>query len=78
MGAEIIGVDCGGDLDAATIAAIERAWHENLAIVFRNQRLDDSGLMAFTRRFGELDLAPCPNQLTLSTCRRQSEMRRFK
>ena len=60
MGAEIAGVDCGGELDAHTIAGIERAWHENLAIVFRNQRLDDARLMAFTRRFGELELAP-PN-----------------
>ncbi len=60
MGAEIVGVDCAGDLDAQTVAGIEIAWHENLALVFRNQRLDDAGLMVFTRRFGELELAP-PN-----------------
>ena len=60
LGAEIIGVDCAGDLSDALIGEIEEAWYDNLLVVFRNQELDDGRLTAFTRRFGELDMAP-PN-----------------
>ncbi|MCH7544637.1 MAG: TauD/TfdA family dioxygenase [Proteobacteria bacterium] len=60
LGAEIIGVDCAGDLSGALIGEIEEAWYDNLLVVFRRQELDDDRLMAFTRRFGELDMAP-PN-----------------
>ncbi len=58
LGAEILGVDCAAAIDADTVAGIERAWGDNLVVVFRNQRLDDSALMAFSRHFGELELAP--------------------
>ena len=60
LGAEILGVDCSGDLEDAVIAQIERAWHDNLVLVMRGQNLDNMRLMVFTRRFGELDMAP-PN-----------------
>ena len=55
LGAEIIGVDCAGDLSDALIGEIEEAWYDNLLVVFRNQELEDDRLMAFTRRFGEPD-----------------------
>ena len=58
LGAEIIGVDCAGDLSGALIKEIEEAWYDNLLIVFRGQELNDDRRMAFTRRFGEPDLAP--------------------
>ncbi len=60
LGAEILGVDCSGDLDDTVIAEIEQAWYDNLVLVMGNQNLDDMRLMAFTRRFGELEMAP-PN-----------------
>lgn len=38
--------------------AIHRAWLDHLVILFRRQRLNDDDLIAFSRRFGELDWAP--------------------
>ena len=38
--------------------AIHRAWLDHLVILFRGQRLADDDLIAFSRRFGELDWAP--------------------
>lgn len=60
IGAEIRGVDLA-NIDEATFEAIHRAWLEHLILLFRGQRLSDGGLVAFSRRFGELDIAP-PNE----------------
>jgi taurine dioxygenase len=38
--------------------AIHRAWLDHLVLLFRGQHLGDAELIAFSRRFGELDLAP--------------------
>jgi taurine dioxygenase len=57
LGAEIRGVDLRR-LGADAFAAIHRAWLDNLVLLFRNQDLSDSELIGFSRRFGELDLAP--------------------
>jgi taurine dioxygenase len=59
VGAEASGVDLArlGDDD---FAAIERAWQQSAFILFRDQRLGDDDLLAFSRRLGELD--PPPNQ----------------
>jgi len=57
LGAEIRGVDLRR-LDEDAFAAIRRAWLDNLVLLFRGQRLIDAELIAFSRRFGELDLAP--------------------
>jgi taurine dioxygenase len=38
--------------------AIHRAWLDHLVILFRGQHLTDDDLIAFSRRFGELDWAP--------------------
>lgn len=58
LGADVVGVDLMQRLDEATFKAVEAAWHEHLVLRFRGQRLDDPGLLAFARRFGELDRAP--------------------
>jgi taurine dioxygenase len=58
LGADVAGVDLSGPLDEATFRAIEAAWHQHLVLRFRGQSLDDPGLLAFARRFGELDKAP--------------------
>jgi len=58
IGAEIRGVDLGGPLDDAAFAAIYRAWLDHGVLRFREQRLGDAELVAFSRRFGALDLAP--------------------
>jgi taurine dioxygenase len=59
VGAEIGNVDLT-TLSAQDFAEIERAWHRHSVLLFRNQHLSDDDLLAFSRRFGELD--PPPNQ----------------
>ncbi len=58
LGADVAGVDLSRPLDESTFRAIEAAWHQHLVLRFRGQNLDDPGLLAFARRFGELDKAP--------------------
>jgi taurine dioxygenase len=58
LGADIVGVDLSKPLHEDTFKAIEAAWHRHLVLRFRGQNLDDPGLLAFARRFGELDKAP--------------------
>ena len=55
--AEVSGVDVAR-LSGAEFDAIERAWYAHSALLFRGQRLADDDLLAFSRRFGELDPPP--------------------
>jgi taurine dioxygenase len=57
LGAEVRGVDLRR-LDDAGFAAIHRAWLDHLVLLIRDQKLNDDHLIAFSRRFGDLDLAP--------------------
>ena len=57
VGAEVKGHDLR-TIDAATFAAIERAWTTHAVLLFRGQTLPPEHLIAFARRFGDLDLAP--------------------
>src|ERR1700722_15190798 len=57
LGAELRGVDLRR-LGEDAFAAIHRAWLDNLVLLFRGQELSDAELISFSRRFGELDLAP--------------------
>jgi taurine dioxygenase len=57
LGAEVRGIDLR-DLDASQFAALERAWHDHQVLLVRGQTLSDGDLIAFSRRFGDLDLAP--------------------
>ncbi len=56
LGARIDGVDLGRPLDDDGFAAIEDAFHEHGVIAISDQRLDEPALIAFSRRFGELEL----------------------
>ncbi len=58
VGAEIRGVDLAGPLDDDTFAVLYGAWLDHGVLRFRDQQLGDSDLVAFSRRFGDLDLAP--------------------
>src|SRR6476661_3371939 len=60
LGADIIGIDLSANIDDAAFQDIYTAWNDNLVLRFRGQRLDDDALVAFSRRFGELDMAPTP------------------
>src|SRR4029453_10190452 len=57
LAAEVRGVDLRnvGDAD---FAAIHRLWIEKLVPLVRGETVDDGQLIAFSRRFGELDWAP--------------------
>ena len=57
LGAMVSGVDLR-DLDEAAFARIMQAWHDYSVLLVRGQALKDQDLIAFSRRFGELDWAP--------------------
>jgi taurine dioxygenase len=57
LGAEVRGIDLR-DIDAAQFAALEQAWHDHQVLLVRGQTLSDQDLIAFSRRFGDLDWAP--------------------
>ncbi len=57
IGAEIVGLDPAGDLDASQVSFLTDALHEHKALVFRNVRLDDEGQQRFARHFGDLTKA---------------------
>jgi taurine dioxygenase len=57
LAAEIHGVDLRS-IDDRTFAAIHRHWLDHLVLLFRGQTLTDDELIAFSRRFGQLDWAP--------------------
>ena len=57
LGAAVDGVDLRA-VDAHAFSAIHRAWLDHQVLLFRDQRLSDDDLLAFSRRFGDLDEAP--------------------
>src|SRR3954447_21364551 len=57
LGAEVVGVDLR-DVEDHAFEAIHKAWLDHLVLLFRGQTLSDDQLIAFSRRLGELDLAP--------------------
>jgi taurine dioxygenase len=57
VGAEIQDVDLR-TIDEDDFASIYRVWLDHLVLLFRGQNLTDEELIAFSRRFGELDWAP--------------------
>jgi taurine dioxygenase len=57
LAAEVTGVDLRR-IDGATFELIHRAWIDHQVLLFRDQQLDDLDLIAFSRRFGDLDHAP--------------------
>ena len=60
LGAEIKGIDLSKDLNDQQVNDINKAWDENLVLVFKNQNLTDPDLIKFSKNFGNLD-HPAPN-----------------
>src|SRR5687768_10940888 len=58
LGADVRGINLSHDFDAAVFRQIYKAWNDHLVLRFRDQWLDDAALVTFSRRFGELDMAP--------------------
>lgn len=57
LGAEVSGVDLR-TIENEVFAAIHQAWLDYQVLLFRGQHLSDQDLIAFSRRFGDLDHAP--------------------
>ena len=57
LGAEVSGVDLRA-LDRTAFETLYGAWLAHQVILVRGQQLSDDDLVAFSRRFGELDQAP--------------------
>jgi taurine dioxygenase len=57
LGAEVIAGDLR-ILNDGGFARLVRAWHDHSVVLFRGQTLSDRDLIAFSRRFGDLDWAP--------------------
>lgn len=57
FGAEITGLDLRAITEAG-FATIHQAWIDHQVLLFRGQTLSDHDLVAFSRRFGDLDHAP--------------------
>jgi taurine dioxygenase len=45
-------------LDDTTFGQMVEAWHQHSVLLVRGQSLSDQDLIAFSRRFGDLDWAP--------------------
>src|SRR5712692_8701050 len=54
-GAEIE-FDLSTPIDEPTFGGLELAFHDNIVVCFRDQRLTDEQHIAFSRRFGELEI----------------------
>jgi taurine dioxygenase len=55
LGAEIV-FDLSQPIDDRTFAEIERLFHDNIIVFFRDQRPSNEQHIAFSRRFGELEI----------------------
>jgi taurine dioxygenase len=64
IGTEIVGLDLAQPLDSATFRHVERALDETSLLVVRDQHLTPWQQVAFSRRFGPLEIYPM-GQFTL-------------
>ncbi|MEX2221349.1 MAG: TauD/TfdA family dioxygenase [Candidatus Rokuibacteriota bacterium] len=72
--ARIDGADIGGPLDDATWAAIRAAFEEHSVLVFPGAALDDETQIAFSRRFGALEVTRSMNPAAGTPFARQSNL----
>lgn len=72
--AEIDGVDTGQPMDDATFAEIRAAFEEYSVLVFHHQSLDDERQIAFSLRFGPLEMAGKANPAVGTYFARQSNL----
>lgn len=65
-----LGIEASGvsvtKLDDNDFAQLRKAWLEHSVLLLRGQRLTDPELVAFSQRFGELDIAPANENGTKS------------
>lgn len=53
---EVVGLDLWADIGDAAIAELATTWSSQGVLVFRRQALSEAELVAFSKRFGELDI----------------------
>ena len=58
LGAEVVGLDVSRPLDPPVLAIIRDAFQDHHLLCFRDQRLDDDQLVAFSMQFGPLETFP--------------------
>jgi alpha-ketoglutarate-dependent 2,4-dichlorophenoxyacetate dioxygenase len=74
FGARVDGVDLAHPVDDSTWAAIRAAFEEHSVLVFRGQALDDEAQIAFSRRFGPLEVTRSMNPAAGTPFARQSNL----
>ena len=72
--AEIAGVDIARPIDETTWAEIRAAFDEHSVLLFRGTSLDDDTQVAFSRRFGELEISRSMNPAAGTPFARQSNL----
>jgi taurine dioxygenase len=63
IGAEVRGVDLGQPVDGKTFSDIRDGFHRHQILLFRNQKISEQQHIAFSRRFGELEIHPASQYL---------------
>jgi taurine dioxygenase len=58
VGAEIVGIDLAAELPDDVFRQIDDAWNRYSVLVFRDQKLTPEQQIAFSRRFGDLEISP--------------------
>ena len=66
IGAEVVVVDLSQDQNAETVAALNRAWLDDLVLLFRGQKLTPQRLTEITGMFGTLGGLARPKQYRTS------------
>lgn len=56
FGAEVSGVEISANASDADVEAVRKLWYEHKLLLFRNQSVDESDLVEFSRRFGDLEI----------------------
>jgi alpha-ketoglutarate-dependent 2,4-dichlorophenoxyacetate dioxygenase len=72
--ARVDGVDVTGPIDATTWADIRAAFEEHSVLVFNGPWLDDDAQIAFSRRFGALEVTRSMNPAAGTPFARQSNV----
>lgn len=79
LGAEVIGLDLTRPLSEGDFAAVHQAFLDHGVLLFRGQAVTREQHIAFSRRFGELDIDKSPDadplypELTIVTTRPQAD-----
>ena len=56
VGAEVLDIDLADNIDDATFRQIKKTLHDRGVLLFRNQHLTEEQHIAFSRRFGKLEI----------------------